>query len=120
MTFFKISKTKSKIILASGSRIRSELLTQAGIEFQVVTSNVNENLLKKELFGESISKQVTRLASEKALKVSKENPKAYVIGSDNMCTLDNKIFDKPIDHKDAINHLQALSGNKHLQNNANK
>ena len=117
MTFFKVSKTTSKIILASGSRIRSELLTQAGIEFQVVTSNVNENLLKKELFGESISKQVTRLASEKALKVSKENPKAYVIGSDNMCTLDDKIFDKPIDHKDAINHLQALSGNKHLQNN---
>ena len=117
MTFFKVSKTKSKIILASGSRIRSELLTQAGIEFQVVTSNVNENLLKKELFGKPISKQVTRLASEKALKVSKENPKTYVIGSDNMCTLDDKIFDKPIDHKDAINHLQALSGNKHLQNN---
>ena len=59
-------------------------------------------------------------SSEKALKVSKENPKAYVIGSDNMCTLDEKIFDKPIDHKDAVNHLQALSGNKHLQNNANK
>ena len=117
MTFFKVSKTNKKIILASGSGIRKQLLRKAGIEFLVINSNVNEKLLKKELYRKPISEQVIRLATEKALTVSKENSNAYVIGSDNMCTLDDKIFDKPIDHKDAVNHLQALSGNKHLQNN---
>jgi septum formation protein len=34
-----------------------------------------------------------------------------------MCTIDNKIFDKPIDHDDAVNHLSSLSGKKHFQNN---
>ena len=117
MTFFKVSKTNKKIILASGSGIRKQLLRKAGIEFLVINSNVNEKLLKKELYRKPISEQVIRLATEKALTVSKENSNAYVIGSDNMCTLDDKIFDKPTDHKDAVNHLQALSGNKHLQNN---
>ena len=46
-----------------------------------------------------------------------DNLDAFVIGSDNMCTIDDEIFDKPIDHEDAINHLSSLSGKKHLQNN---
>ena len=34
-----------------------------------------------------------------------------------MCTIDDEIFDKPIDHEDAVNHLSSLSGKKHFQNN---
>ena len=113
----KVSKTKKKLILASGSRIRRQLLEGVGLEFQVINSNVDEDLLKKELHGRSFREQVSRLASEKARTVSMDNLEAFVIGSDNMCTIDDKIFDKPIDHEDAVNHLSSLSGKKHFQNN---
>ena len=113
----KVSKTKKKLILASGSRIRRQLLEGVGLEFQVVNSNADEDLLKKELHGRSFRAQVSRLASEKARIVSMDNLEAFVIGSDNMCTIDDKIFDKPIDHEDAVNHLSSLSGKKHFQNN---
>lgn len=113
----KVSKTKKRIILASSSRIRRQLLKQAGVEFEVINSYVDEDLLKKELHGRSFREQVVRLASQKACTVSKDNLDAFVIGSDNMCTIDDEIFDKPIDHEDAVNHLSSLSGKKHLQNN---
>ena len=113
----KVSETKKKLILASGSRIRRQLLEEAGLQFEVINSNVDEDLLKKELQGRPFGEQVTRLASEKACTVSRDNPDAFVIGSDNMCTIDGKIFDKPIDHEDAVNHLSSLSGKKHFQNN---
>ena len=113
----KVSETKKRIILASGSRIRRQLLEQAGLEFEVVNSYVDEDLLKKELQGKPFGEQVMKLASEKASTVSKENLEAYVIGSDNMCTVDDRIFDKPIDHEDAVSHLKSLSGKTHFQNN---
>ena len=50
----KVSKTKKKLILASGSRIRKQLLEGVGLEFQVINSNVDEDLLKKELQGLSL------------------------------------------------------------------
>ena len=113
----KVSKTKKKLILASGSRIRRQLLEGVGLEFQVINSNVDEDLIKEELHGRSFREQVSRLASEKARIVSMDNLEAFVIGSDNMCTIDDKIFDKPTDHEDAVNHLSSLSGKKHFQNN---
>ena len=113
----KVSSTKKKLILASGSRIRRQLLEGIGLQFQVINSNVDEDVLKKELHGRPFKEQVVRLASEKARAVSMDNLEAYVIGSDNMCTIDDEIFDKPIDHEDAVNHLSSLSGKKHFQNN---
>ena len=113
----KVSKTKKKLILASGSRIRRQLLEGVGLEFQVINSNVDEDLIKEELHGRSFREQVSRLASEKARSVSMDNLEAFVIGSDNMCTFGDEIFDKPIDHEDAVNHLSSLSGKKHFQNN---
>ena len=117
MVLPKVSQTKKKLILASGSRIRRQLLEGVGLEFQVINSNVAEDLIKEELHGRAFREQVSRLASEKARSVSMDNLEAFVIGSDNMCTIDDKIFDKPIDHEDAVNHLSSLSGKKHFQNN---
>ena len=117
MVLTKVSQTKKKLILASGSRIRRQLLEGVGLRFQVINSNVDEDLLKKELYGRPFREQVVRLAAEKARVVSMDNLEAFVIGSDNMCTIDDKIFDKPIDHEDAVNHLSSLSGKKHFQNN---
>ena len=117
MALPKVSQTKKKLILASGSRIRRQLLEEIGLKFQVINSNVDEDLLKKELHGRPFREQVVRLAAEKARAVSTDNLESFVIGSDNMCTIDDKIFDKPIDHEDAVNHLSSLSGKKHFQNN---
>ena len=117
MVLTKVSQTKKKLILASGSRIRRQLLEGIGLKFQVINSNVDEDFLKKELHGRPFRDQVVRLAAEKARAVSADNLEAFVIGSDNMCTIDDKIFDKPIDHEDAVNHLSSLSGKKHFQNN---
>ena len=117
MVLTKVSQTKKKLILASGSRIRRQLLEEIGLKFQVINSNVDEDLLKKELHGRPFREQVVRLAAEKARAVSTDNLESFVIGSDNMCTIDDKIFDKPIDHEDAVNHLSSLSGKKHFQNN---
>ena len=117
MVLTKVSQTKKKLILASGSRIRRQLLEEIGLKFQVINSNVDEDLLKKELHGRPFREQVVRLAAEKARAVSTDNLESFVIGSDNMCTIDDEIFDKPIDHEDAVNHLSSLSGKKHFQNN---
>ena len=117
MVLPKVSQTKKKLILASGSRIRRQLLEGVGLQFRVINSNVDEDSLKKELHGRPFGEQVVRLASEKARIVNIDNPEAFVIGSDNMCTIDDEIFDKPIDHEDAVNHLSSLSGKKHFQNN---
>ena len=117
MVLPKFSQSKKNLILASGSRIRRQLLEGVGLQFEVINSNVDEELLKKELHGRPFREQVVRLAFEKARTVSMDNPEAFVIGSDNMCTIDDEIFDKPIDHEDAVNHLSSLSGKKHYQNN---
>ena len=117
MVLPKFSQSKKNLILASGSRIRRQLLEGVGLQFEVINSNVDEELLKKELHGRPFREQVVRLAFEKARTVSMDNPEAFVIGSDNMCTIDDEIFDKPINHEDAVNHLSSLSGKKHLQNN---
>ena len=85
----KVSQTKKKLILASSSRIRKQLLEGLGLKFQVINSNVDEDLLKKELHGRPFEEQVSRLASEKARTVGINNPDAFVIGSDNMCTIDD-------------------------------
>ena len=87
MVVTKVSKTKKKLILASGSRIRRQLLEGVGLEFQVINSNVDEDLLKKELQGRPFREQVSKLASEKARTVSMDNLEAFVIGSDNMLSL---------------------------------
>ena len=70
----KVSQTKKKLILASSSRIRKQLLEGVGLQFQVINSNVDEDLLKKELHGRPFKEQVIRLASEKARTVGMNNP----------------------------------------------
>ena len=50
----KVSKTKKKLILASGSRIRRQLLEGVGLEFQVINSNVDEDLIKEDFMGDHL------------------------------------------------------------------
>jgi septum formation protein len=103
------------IILASGSESRRVMLEDAGLDFNVFSSDVDEDILKQEMVGLPFEEQVVKLASAKAEEVSLKNRDHIVIGGDQMCICDNKIFDKPGSEKKAIKNLQILSGTTHYQ-----
>jgi len=106
---------KIPIILASGSESRRVMLEEAGIVFQVVTSDVDESILKEKIASLPFSEQVIELAKAKAVAVSSQYPEAFVIGGDQMCILGETIFDKPETQENAIKNLTKLSGTSHFQ-----
>ena len=103
------------IILASGSESRRAMLEDAGLDFNVFSSDVDEDILKQEMVGLPFEEQVVRLASAKAEQVSLKNQDHIVIGGDQMCICNNTIFDKPGSVEKAIKNLQILSGTTHYQ-----
>ena len=103
------------IILASGSESRKIMLQDAGLNFEVITSNVDEDLLKNQMKAVPFEKQVIKLAAAKALAVSSENLDQIIIGGDQMCVFNNRVFDKPGSVDKAIANLKILSGTTHYQ-----
>ena len=95
------------IILASGSESRRVMLEDAGLDFKVFSSDVDEDILKQQMVGMPFEKQVVKLASAKAEEVSIKNQDHIVIGGDQMCVCNDKIFDKPGSVEKAINNLQV-------------
>jgi len=91
------------------------MLEDAGIHFEVISSHVDEDLLKKEMDGLPFEDQVISLAAAKASEVSINNPNHLVIGGDQMCIFQNKVFDKPGSKDKAIENLKLLSGTTHYQ-----
>jgi len=105
-----------RLILASASPRRRELLAQAGYIFEVQPAHVNEDLRPDE---DPIA-YVVRLAREKAQSVFAEisstapaSPQVVVLGADTTVTLDNHILAKPEDAADAARMLRLLSGRTH-------
>lgn len=98
-----------KIILASNSPRRKELLSQERIDFDIVPARVKEeirsNLTPKE--------NVERLARIKCLEVFDRNPDSIVLAADTIVVFNNKIFGKPRDEKDAYDMLKQLQGKTH-------
>lgn len=99
----------AKIILASASPRRRELLAQAGFEFEVVSSDVDE-VVDPSL---TPDKLVMSLARQKAQAVAQNRTDCVVIGSDTVVVLDGKVLGKPRDEADAVRMLESLSGRKH-------
>ncbi|MDO4521995.1 MAG: Maf family protein [Eubacteriales bacterium] len=97
-----------KLILASGSPRRRELLTQAGIPFEVIVSNAEERITKSEP-GEIVEE----LSCCKAQAVAKQYPDRLVLGSDTVVVLDKEILGKPKNEEDAVRMLTALQGRVH-------
>lgn len=95
-----------KIILASQSPRRKELLAKMGVEFEVIPSNFDE-LLDDSRMPQEVAKE---LALGKAREVAKKYPDAIVIGSDTIVEIDGHQLEKPIDEADAKNMLRELSG----------
>ena len=100
-----------KLILASNSPRRKQIMTEAGFEFEVIPSNYEE---KRET--DSFSYEIIEdLATQKALDVVRrvDNDKV-VIGADTVVVLDNKILGKPKDKQGAFDMLKSLSGRTHF------
>lgn len=100
-----------RIILASASPRRKELLEQIGLTFEVTVSNVPEVITKSEP-----SEVVEELSAQKATAAAQAQMKegaAIVIGADTIVCQDGKIMGKPKDKEDAAKMLKRLAGNTH-------
>ena len=104
-----------KIILASKSEVRKDILNKNSIECEVHPSNVDEDPIKESLIKEGASPEIIskNLAEIKACKVSQKIHNQLVLGADSVIDLNGAIISKPEDRKQAIDILKKLNGKKH-------
>jgi len=104
-----------KIILASKSGVRKEILDKYKIDNEVIVSYVDEDEIKESLLSEgadpiSISKN---LAEIKSIKISNKNPDRYVLGADSVISLNKELINKPKSREEAFSILKKLNNSKH-------
>jgi septum formation protein len=99
-----------KLILASASPRRAELLRNAGISFEVQAAEIDESRQEAEVPVDF----ACRLAAEKARAVAAARPGDFVLGADTVVSVDEKVLGKPNDVADAARMLKLLSGRRHL------
>lgn len=104
-----------KIILASGSDIRAQLLRNAAVPFDVHIARIDEEAVRASLQSENASPRdiADTLAELKAQRVAAKHLDALVIGCDQILALDKVIFAKPESPADALAQLQTLRGRTH-------
>ena len=103
-------KAETRIILASASPRRAELLTSLGVSFEPVRSDIDE----RPHSGESPPDYIMRLARAKAITVARKCETGLVIGADTVVVLDGRLLGKPRDDADAKRMLELLSGRWHV------
>jgi septum formation protein len=105
----------SKIILASKSKVRKEILDKNNISSQVEPSNVDEDVVKESLLKEQASPSIIskNLAELKANKVSLKFNDQMVLGADSVIDLDGELISKPKNREEAFGILKKLNGKKH-------
>jgi septum formation protein len=101
--------SSNKLILASRSPRRSELLRSLGLEFTVSPSHVDEITDPEQ----SPEQNAAKIARDKARWVARQNPGSYVLGADTMVVLDQEIIGQPTDGEDAYHILSKLMGKQH-------
>ena len=106
----------NKIILASKSKVRKEILDKNDISNEVIPSNVDEDLVKESLIKEKASPEIIskNLAELKANKVSAKMTDKIVLGADSVIDLDGKLISKPQSREEAMTILKKLNGKKHF------
>ncbi len=104
---------KSPLILASQSRARQALLTNAGISFEAVTAEIDERAVQQASGLSAPGAIASLLAREKALSVSARQPGKFVIGADQTLALGERLFSKPAGRAQAAGQLRALAGQRH-------
>ena len=104
-----------KIILASKSKVRKNILDKNNIENFVEPSNVDEDLVKMSLLNENSSPETIskNLAELKANKVSMKKPNKLVLGADSVIDLEGELISKPASRDEAIKILKKLNGKVH-------
>lgn len=96
------------LILASASAIRSQMLSDAGVDHRAIPAEIDEDVVKARLLAPAdVARQ---LAEAKAVAVSAAQPGAWVIGSDSVVAVDGRRFGKPRSRDDAVEHLRFFSG----------
>ena len=104
----------SRIILASGSKIRAKILTGAGLTFETIVKPVDEAAIKAAMLTEQspLPDIADALAEAKALRVSRQEP-GLVIGADQIMAMKGQLFDKPVSIEAARERLIQMRGKKH-------
>ncbi|AAL94955.1 Maf family protein [Fusobacterium nucleatum subsp. nucleatum ATCC 23726] len=96
------------MILASNSQRRQEILKDAGFNFKVITSNIEEISDKK-----NITERILDIAEKKLEQIAKNNINEFVLAADTVVELDGKILGKPKNREEAFRFLKSLSGKVH-------
>ena len=106
----------NKIILASKSEVRKEILDKNNIKCVVEPSNVDEEPVKKSLLKEKASSEIIskNLAELKANKVSMRKNDEIVLGADSVIDLEGELISKPETREEAMEILRKLNGKSHL------
>jgi len=104
----------SRIILASGSAIRKQILMEAGLDFDIIIKAVDEGAIKKAMLeqGAPIHDIADTLAEAKAMRVSRQT-EGLVIGADQIMMMDGQLYDKPETIKMARERLKHMRGKTH-------
>ena len=104
-----------KIILASKSKVRKEILDKNGLNCEVQPSNIDEDIVKESLEKQKASpEEVSKsLAELKANKISQKFTDEFVIGADSVIDLKGKVISKPTDRDQAYEILKSLNGETH-------
>ena len=106
----------SKIILASKSKVRKEILDKNNIESDVMPSNVDEDIVKESLIKEKATPEIIskNLAELKANKVSMKKTDEIVLGADSVIDLNGELISKPETREQAMKILKKLNGKSHF------
>lgn len=96
------------MILASNSQRRQEILKDAGFNFKVITSNIEETSDKK-----IITERILDIAEKKLEQIVKNNKNKFILAADTVVELNGKIFGKPKNREEAFSFLKTLSGQIH-------
>jgi len=101
-----ISETPCRLVLASTSPFRKEILTKLGLCFNTASPEIDESPLPNEM----PEQLVVRLAEKKACAVANSYPDNLIIGSDQVAVIDGEILGKPLTHERAVEQLSNASG----------
>ena len=104
-----------KLILASKSKVRKEILDKHNLSCEVKPSNVDEDVVKKNLISQSAPPEIIskNLAELKANKISLSQGDKMVLGADSVIDLDGELISKPDNREEALMILKKLNGKKH-------
>ena len=104
-----------KIILASKSKVRKDILTENNIDCEAIQSNVDEDPIKDSLIAEGATPEIIskNLAELKANKVSSNLYDELVLGADSVIDLNGELISKPSSREEAMNILRKLNGKSH-------